>query len=139
MTSKYDGGCLCGAVRYSSGAEPMATGNCHCRDCQKTSGGPYIAGFLVPAEAFEVTGEVTWFTTTADSGNRSQRAFCPTCGSSLFGRPEGGGVLFVLASTLDDPSWFKPAIDIFTSSAQPWDVMDPALAKFEKMPPMDQG
>ena len=139
MTSKYDGGCLCGAVRYSSGAEPMATGNCHCRDCQKTSGGPYIAGFLVPAEAFEVTGEVTWFTTTADSGNRSQRAFCPTCGSSLFGRPEGGGVLFVHASTLDDPSWFKPAIDIFTSSAQPWDVMDPALAKFEKMPPMDGG
>jgi hypothetical protein len=28
-------------------------------------------------------------------------------------------------------------MDIFTASAQPWDHMDPALAKFPKMPPMD--
>lgn len=137
MTPKYQGGCLCGAVRYSCKAEPVATGNCHCRDCQRTSGGPYIAGFVMPAPAFDFTGEVTWYATMADSGNRSERAFCPTCGSSLFGRPESGSVFFVHASTLDDPSWFKPAIDIFTASAQPWDIMDPALAKFEKMPPMD--
>jgi hypothetical protein len=28
-------------------------------------------------------------------------------------------------------------LDIFTSSAQPWDHMNPALAKFPKMPPME--
>ncbi|MCG8595264.1 MAG: GFA family protein [Kiloniellales bacterium] len=139
MTPKYEGGCLCGAVRYSCSDEPVATVNCHCRDCQRTSGGPYIAGFVVPARAFSTTGEVAWYATTADSGRRSERAFCPICGSSLFGRPEAGGVLFVHATTLDDPSWFKPAIDIYTSSAQPWDVMDPAVTKFEKMPPMDAG
>ncbi len=139
MTTTYEGGCLCGAVRYACEAEPVATVNCHCRDCQKTSGGPYISGMVVPAAAFSFTGEITWYATTADSGRRSQRGFCPTCGSSLFGRPEAGGLVFVHASTLDDASRFKPAIDIFTSSAQPWDVMDPALAKFEKMPPMDEG
>jgi hypothetical protein len=36
---------------------------------------------------------------------------------------------------LDDPSWFKPQMDIFTSDAQPWDQMDPSLSKFEQYPP----
>jgi hypothetical protein len=44
--------------------------------------------------------------------------------------------MVIVASSLDDPSIFKPAMDIFTSSAQPWDHMDPALPKFTKMPPM---
>ena len=137
MTTKYEGGCVCGAVRYRCAAEPVATVNCHCRDCQKTSGSPYISGFVVPAQSFELTGEVARYATAADSGKRSERAFCPTCGSSLFGRPEGADLVFVHAVTLDDPSWFRPAVDIFTASAQPWDVMDPALPKFEKMPSRD--
>jgi hypothetical protein len=42
----------------------------------------------------------------------------------------------ITAGSLDDPSQYKPSIDIFTSSAQPWDYMNPALPKFPKMPPM---
>jgi len=40
-----------------------------------------------------------------------------------------------MATSLDDPSIFKPGMDIYTSSAQAWDHMDPALPKFPKMPP----
>ena len=32
---KLEGGCLCGAVRYTSEAEPALTAVCHCPDCQK--------------------------------------------------------------------------------------------------------
>ena len=32
------GGCLCGQVRYSGTADPMFTGVCHCKDCQKETG-----------------------------------------------------------------------------------------------------
>jgi hypothetical protein len=35
---------------------------------------------------------------------------------------------------LDDPTRFKPAMDFFTSSAQPWDYMNPELPKFAKQP-----
>ena len=38
----------------------------------------------------------------------------------------------IYAGTLDDPSIFKPAEDIYTSSAQPWDFMNPQLRKFAK-------
>ena len=29
-----------------------------------------------------------------------------------------------------DPSWHRPAMDIFTASAQAWDYMNPDLLKF---------
>ncbi len=33
--SKIRGGCLCGAVRYSTDAEPLLTAVCHCKNCQR--------------------------------------------------------------------------------------------------------
>ncbi len=44
------------------------------------------------------------------------------------------GMTGVMAGSLDDPSLFKPTMDIFTDSAQPWDHMDPDLPKFPGMP-----
>jgi len=41
-----------------------------------------------------------------------------------------------MATSLDDPTIYKPGMDIYTSSAQPWDHMNPALPKIPKMPPM---
>ena len=38
------------------------------------------------------------------------------------------------AGSFDDPGVFQPTIDIYTSSAQPWDWMNPALDKFPKLP-----
>jgi hypothetical protein len=49
---------------------------------------------------------------------------------------ESSRFIGVLAGSLDDPSWFRPQMDIFTSDAQPWDQMDPAIPKHEKYPPM---
>jgi hypothetical protein len=40
----------------------------------------------------------------------------------------------IRAGSLDDPSVFRPARDIFTLRAQPWDHMDPALPKSPKLP-----
>jgi hypothetical protein len=50
--------------------------------------------------------------------------------------PFAPDLMVILASSLDDPSIFKPGMDIYISSAQPWDHMNPALQKFPKMPPM---
>ena len=47
-------GCACGAIRYEVTAKPIVTFNCHCRDCQKTTGGAYTPVFYVPANAFKI-------------------------------------------------------------------------------------
>ncbi len=135
MPTNFTGGCICGAVRYECNADPMFMGNCHCRDCQKASGSAYDAAIGVPAAALKVTGMVKYHDTKAASGNTISRGFCPDCGARLFAKSTGYTDLAMFtAGSLDDPSLYRPTMDIFIDSAQKWDHMNPALAKFPKMP-----
>lgn len=135
MAKKFTGGCICGGVRYECTAEPVMTGNCHCRDCQKAGGSAFAPALAVPAVALKVTGEVKYYDKKADSGQTVSRGFCPACGARLFGKPKAmPDLTVILAGSLDDPSWFRPAMDVFTASAQPWDCMNPDLPKFSRMP-----
>ncbi|MBD2578562.1 GFA family protein [Oscillatoria sp. FACHB-1406] len=134
MTRHFTGGCSCGAVRYEGSADPIVMANCHCRDCQKATGGAFASGFLVPRDAVKIEGEVKWYQVTGDSGKPVGRGFCPVCGSRLFSQPPNPELLAVAAGNLDDSSWFSPTMDIYTASAQPWACMNPELSKFAKMP-----
>ncbi len=137
MENRMAGGCVCGAVRFEVDGDPMFCSNCHCRECQRASGSAFmpLMGFL--REAVRISGEVTYFTRMADSGTAETEGFCPICGARLFAHAEAyEGVFLVRAGCLDDPSLYKPQADIYTSSAQAWDHMDPNLPKFPKMPPM---
>jgi len=40
----------------------------------------------------------------------------------------------IRAGSLDDPSWFRPTMDIYTASAQPWDLMSADTPKFARLP-----
>ena len=134
--SVLSGGCACGAIRYTCTATPLFCLNCHCRDCQRESGGAFVPVMAVPKAAFEVVqGSPRHFDLTADSGKATRRVFCGDCGSPLFGLPGVAPELAMLrAGSLDDPSAFNPSQDIFTASAQPWDYMNPALPKVRGLP-----
>jgi hypothetical protein len=140
MKLPITGGCSCGAIRYEITAEPIMMLKCHCRDCQHVTGSGYAPAFLVPAEALRVTqGKLRYHLTPSIRRGKHKRSFCPECGSRITGGEfEEGDSPFVgvLASSLDDPSVFKPQMDIFVSDAQSWDQMDPALPKFEQYPPL---
>jgi hypothetical protein len=87
MATQFIGGCLCGRIRYECSADPLFMGNCHCRDCQKSSGGAYEPEIGLPAAALKITGPVKYYDTKAESGNTLSRGFCSECGASLFERP----------------------------------------------------
>jgi hypothetical protein len=137
MNLPFTGGCVCGEVRYECTAEPMLMLKCHCRDCQRTSGGPYIPVVVVPFEAFRITkGVIQHHATPSLQGGHNQRGFCPKCGSRLTGAENPAkGYIGVVASSLDDPSWFRPRLDIFVADAQPWDLMEPDLPKYREYMP----
>src|SRR5437879_5987974 len=135
MPASFTGGCACGAIRYECNAEPITMFNCHCRDCQRATGSAFSAVVYVPAKPFKITkGSPRYYNTTSEMVGHNKRGFCPECGSRLFGgiTDEGQGIT---ASSLDDPSLFKPRVHIWTSDAQPWDHMDPKRKKFEKDAP----
>ena len=56
MTAPFSGGCACGSIRYDCAAAPIAMLNCHCRDCQLSSGAPFASGVVVASQDLEVTG-----------------------------------------------------------------------------------
>ena len=86
MADTLDGRCLCGAVTVTvSGAHDPRVGACHCRMCQRWSGG-LILCFDASAAAVTVTGEVARYR----SSPFAERAFCPACGSHLWFRAVGG-------------------------------------------------
>ncbi|MCP5366495.1 MAG: GFA family protein [Hyphomicrobiales bacterium] len=135
MSEPITGGCQCGAVRFEATAEPLFGGHCQCVNCRKFSGAGHASNLLVPADSFTVTGEVSLYEYTADSGAHMTRAFCPKCGSPVYGFGSGrpGGIM-LRAGTLDDPSRFTPQMVLFTASAAPWDHIGEDLPSFPGMP-----
>ena len=130
MSMKYSGQCLCGAITYSVDVEPVFTGNCHCKDCQRTSGGAFIPAMIFSEKDVVVSGEPKYFGSLADSGNMHKRGFCPDCGSQLFGRFSNmPGFLGIKAGTLDNSSNYIPTLDFYVGSAASWDFMDPNIPK----------
>ena len=134
MQIPFTGGCACGAIRYECLALPLRMLNCHCRDCQIASGSAYSPTLIMARSAVKLTkGEAAHFERVAESGNVATREFCPACGTPLFASSSAAGeYLGVRASSLDDPSWFRPEADFWVASAQPWDHFDPAIPKFPK-------
>ncbi len=132
----FAGGCACGAVRYEATAEPILMLHCHCRDCQRSSGGPYASFVVVPTEAFKITkGALRFYPTPSEAGGHTHRGFCAECGTPVMGKPDAAPqIAAIRTASLDDPSGFNLQMDVWTCDAHPWDKMNPALPKFEKYP-----
>ena len=132
----FKGGCLCSAVRYESEGDPVMAGHCQCVDCRKSSGSGHCTHVAVVDQGFSISGAVKLYDRSADSGNIVSRAFCPECGSALFSRNTGiPGMVFVRASSLDDPEIIRPAMVVYASRAVSWDHIGGDLPTFATMPP----
>jgi hypothetical protein len=106
---------------------------CHCRDCQRSSGGAYQTYVVFPADGLTISGELSHDKATGDAGFWVERSFCPRCGNPIAARLERApDIIAVTAASLDEPAAFAPSMDLFCSSACDCDVMSPATRKFER-------
>ena len=70
----WDGGCLCGVVRFRVSAPPLLTMACHCTGCQKLSASAYSLIIAVPSDGFAVTrGELV----TGGLHGPHRQLYCP--------------------------------------------------------------
>jgi hypothetical protein len=132
--AERSGHCLCGAVSYRLSAEPLVTRICWCRDCQRLAANGSVNA-LVLTTALEISGELSDFLRTADSGNQITHRFCPRCGAQLFAnssaRPQ---FTLIRVGTLEDPSSVRPAMNIWSGSAPSWACLDSMLERVERQP-----
>ena len=133
MNAPFSGGCSCGSIRYVCTGAPVAMLNCHCRDCQRSSGAPFASGFIVLVSDVKITGTPKTYSVRAGSGKLATRSFCSDCGAPLFTRGEAApDVMSIRFPTLDDQSQFQPMLDIWTSSAQPWVCLSQAIPHYAR-------
>jgi hypothetical protein len=94
----------------------------------------------MPEAGFHVPGELRFYDSPADSGNIVSRGFCPVCGSPIYSANSAmRGMLFLRASSLDDPEVFKPQMVVYAKRAPSWDTIVGSLPTFETMPPRQPG
>ena len=111
------GGCQCGAVRYRLTAEPTGVNLCHCRMCQKASGGPFMTFGGVRMSEFIVTrGAISTFA----SSDIAERGFCAQCGTPLTYRSLWSDWISVTLGSLDDPNAAEPAAQFGVESRVRW-------------------
>jgi len=111
------GGCQCGAVRYRLIAEPTGVNICHCRMCQKASGGPFMAFGGVRLSEFVVTSGAL---ATFSSYDIAERGFCAGCGTHLTYRGLGSDRVSVTLGSLDDPGAAEPRRQLGVESRIRW-------------------
>ena len=119
MTIPFSGGCACRSIRYTGSQAPVALINCHCKDCQLSSGAPFASGIVVMTADLAISGTWKAFAVRASSGGLATRSFCADCGTPLFTQSDAHSQFTSIRfPTLDDTSHFKPMLDIYTASAQ---------------------
>lgn len=134
MADGFEGGCLCGAVRYKSKTAPQLVGDCYCVDCRKASGTSHCTHAAIAEDAFALTGEVKFYDRPADSGNMVSRGFCPTCGSAVYSKNSSmPGMTFVRVSSFDDPNLASPQMTVYASRAPVWARVDSSHPVFQEM------
>lgn len=107
------GHCLCGAVTLQVSEHRGFTAVCHCRMCQRWTGGLFIC---VPADAEAVT--VSGPVVRHASSDFAERAFCGACGSHLWYRILDGDQHYGLMPGLFDDALTLPLkSEIYTDRA----------------------
>ena len=117
--TRFTGGCLCGNLRLVATGQPYRVGICHCLDCRKHHGALFHASAIFPQDAVTISGE-----THAYLG----RHFCPTCGSTVFGR--SGDEVEVNLGSLDAPDQHQPTYELWMQRRESWLPPFPVLHRY---------
>lgn len=99
-----EGGCQCGRIRYEATYDPENAYLCHCRMCQRATGGVSIAFLNLAKENLHWKTEPEWFA----SSSFAKRPFCKECGTPLGFAFDEGRNMDIAVGTLDDPYGLEP-------------------------------
>lgn len=124
------GGCLCGAIRYTVTAKPWAVSHCHCADCRRATGAPFITWMTLPVDGFAwVQGKLG----VHHSTEGVTRGFCTDCGTTLsYAGDDHADEIDISAASLDDAEAVTPDDHLWSGSALSWLHMADGLPRLKQ-------
>lgn len=116
MEQTMDGGCQCGRVRYRATIRSDEAYLCHCRMCQRATGGVSVAFHNLDK------ADVVWTTAAPDlyaSSPIAERGYCRDCGTPLTFWYGDSGKMDLLVGSFDDAGYFRPTRHFGVESMHP--------------------
>ncbi|MCR9093953.1 MAG: GFA family protein [bacterium] len=130
-SERLEGGCLCGAVRYTIEGPLGPIGFCHCRTCQKAEGGAFATTARLPRDAVRwQRGEASLRAWESSPGKK--RHFCGHCGAKLFAAWDDQDELILRVGSLDGDPGARPLVHIWTEESAPWYALVTRLPTFPR-------
>ena len=132
-----EGGCLCGAVRYTVRGPLREILVCHCVECRRWAGSAWMPTAARNDDLrIEQTGDLVWVESPR-SDHGASRGFCRRCGSSLFWRAPAFDRTSISSGTLDNPSGLRVGAHIWVEHAAEWERPRDGLRAYPRGYPSD--
>lgn len=113
--------CACGQLRVVCRGEPKSVSLCHCRECQRRSGGPFGVAAFFAAEAVAMSGGATVYRRPSDTGFDVAHRFCPECGSTVWWEAtRKPGLVAVALGAFADPDFPGPTQAVRGETRHRW-------------------
>ncbi|MGH8602297.1 MAG: GFA family protein [Gammaproteobacteria bacterium] len=130
---RIEGGCQCGAIRYSVSGEPVMAAICHCSMCRRANAAPAVAWAMYQEGQVHFTkAQPQTFASSAEA----KRGFCPTCGTQIsFTASFLPGLIDITVGSLDNPEQVKPDLHYWHSRHISWAEFADTLPRHPELPP----
>jgi len=128
----YQGGCFCGAIRYSADGDALRVMHCHCTICRRVSAAPVVTWITFPVD------KLTWTKgrpVKLKSTPPASRYFCPSCGTHMVFEIDGAKELDVTVASLDKPADVEPGYHIFAGTRLAWLKLADGLPAYDDWGP----
>ena len=131
----YQGGCLCGAVRFRITGRIRNIIYCHCSQCRKAQGSAFATNGIVAKNEFHILfGEDSL--TGYESTPGQTKYFCRRCGSPIMSkstnRPDE---VRVRLGTIESDIEERPEAHIFITSKANWEELCADIPQYEGYEP----
>jgi hypothetical protein len=113
--SRHEGGCACGAWRFSVTAVPVRVGLCHCMTCRRVHGSAFGTYAVFDRGNVDMSGP----TQAWQSSQEGRRHFCPSCGSVAYMEYNSGEIDLPLGA-FDETGIFTPTYELWCMRREPW-------------------
>jgi hypothetical protein len=141
MNLPIEGGCDCRYVRYKMLTQPLVVNCCHCRWCQRETGGSFAVNAVIEADRVVLLSREPQMIETPSHSGYGQKIFrCPKCWVALWSHYAGSGpaTKVVRVGTLDDPDQFSPQAHVFVTTKQPWVQIPAGVPQFPEFYALEQ-
>ncbi len=114
------GSCNCGSISFEITAPIKKVVNCHCNFCRRMNGSSFSTYVIVSETDFQILSGNSNLKHHEVSQNGT-KFFCNNCGSPIFNRnSKFPGLNIIYLGILDNPSLYKPQVNIFCDTKLGW-------------------